>query len=140
MKTVTYERSGTPSTAAQAIRIEDGHTLRVLEQAEELRARPLTPAEVHQLAPLLERAAREEAPVQLPTEGGLPDALAVTLLFEDEETPRVRLAPRRLPAHGAGPAYDGLLAALDALLSRELHAARPRAAHLVTPHALLHEQ
>ena len=75
----------------------------------------------------------------VPQAGG-PEGLAVTLAFEDEESPRVRLAAERLPARGAGAPYDALLAELDALLTAELHARAPRHAHAVWPHELREEE
>lgn len=140
MRTVTYERSGRTNTGAQAVRIEGLHHLRVLEQGEEVSERELTPEEVHRLAPLMEEAAKRPVPVvMVPTAGG-PNGLAVSLAFEDEEIPRVRLSTKRLPATGAGSPYDELLAELDALLTEELHARAPRHAHAILPHMLRVEE
>lgn len=140
MRTVTYERSGRTNTGAQAVRVEGLRRLRVLEQGEELSERELTPEEIARLMPLMEAAARKPAPaVVLPAAGG-PNGLAVSLAFEDEELPRVRLATKRLPASGAGSPYDELLAELDALLTVELHSRAPRHAHAVLPHMLRAEE
>ncbi|MBN1207229.1 MAG: hypothetical protein JXB05_20255 [Myxococcaceae bacterium] len=136
MRTVTYERNGRTNTGAQALRVEGLHYLRVLEQGEEVCERELTPEEVARLAPLMEAAARKPAPAITPPEAGGPNGLAVSLAFEDEEAPRVRLATKRLPAKGAGWPYDELLEELDALLTEELHARAPRHAHAVLPHML----
>ncbi|NNB89176.1 hypothetical protein HI113_15680 [Corallococcus exiguus] len=138
MKTVTYERSGQTNTGAQALRVEGLKHLRVLEQGEPVVERDLTPEEIHRLAPLLEPLQQEPEPATLAPQAGSPDILAVTLAFEDEETPRLRLATERLPAKGGG--YDRLLAELDALLSAELHARAPRHAHAVLPHQLRHDE
>lgn len=141
MRMVTYERSGRTNTGAQALRLEGLKLLKVLEQGEVVTERALTADEVQKLGPLLEEAGRGPVPaVLVPQSGGLDDGLAVTLAFEDEESPRVRLATKRLPAHGAGPAYDTLLAELDALLTSELHARVPRHAHVVWPHELREEE
>jgi hypothetical protein len=108
----------------------------VLEQGEEVSERELTQEEVDRLTPLMEEAARKPAPaVVAPAEGG-PNRLSVSLAFEDEETPRVQLKARRLPAKGAGSPYDELLEELDGLLTAELHARAPRHAHAVLPHML----
>jgi hypothetical protein len=133
---VTYERSGRTNTGAQAVRVEGLHHLRVLEQGEEVSERELTREEVARLAPLMEEAARKPAPAVVPSAAGGPNGLAVSLAFEDEEVPRVRLAAKRLPAKGAGSPYDELLVELDALLTAELHARTPRHAHAVLPHML----
>jgi hypothetical protein len=140
VRTVTYERSGRMNTGAQAIRVEGLHHLRVLEQGEEVSERELTPEESGRLAPLMEAVARQPAPVVVPPAAGGPNGLAVSLAFEDEETPRVRLKARRLPAKGAGSPYDELLEELDALLTAELHARLPRHAHAVLPHMLRSEE
>ena len=140
MKTVTYERSGRTNTGAQALRVEGLKHLRVLEQGEAVVERDLTAEEIHRLTPLLERAQREPELATLVPQGGGPEGLAVTLAFEDEETPRVRLATDWLPAKGAGSGYDRLLAELDALLTAELHARAPRHAHAVLPHQLRHDE
>ncbi len=136
MRTVTYERSGRTNTGAQAVRVEGLHHLRILELGEDISERELTPEEVYRLAPLMEAAARTPAPAVVPPEAGGPRGLAVSLAFEDEETPRVRLATKRLPAKGAGSPYDELLEELDALLTGELHIRQPRHAHAVLPHML----
>ncbi|MFP2900412.1 hypothetical protein [Corallococcus sp. 4LFB] len=125
MKTVTYERSGRTNTGAQALRVEGLKHLRVLEQGEPVMERDLTQEEIRRLGPLLETLQREPEPATLAPQAGGPDGLAVTLAFEDEETPRLRLATERLPAKGAGGGYDRLLAELDALLTAELHARAP---------------
>jgi hypothetical protein len=78
-------------------------------------------------------------PVEVPQPAG-PEGLAVSLAFEDEELPRVRLAAVKLPARGAGGPYDALLAELDAMLTSELHARAPRHAHTVWPHELRDEE
>lgn len=140
MRTVTYERSGRTNTGAQAVRVEGLHHLRVLEQGEEVSERELTPQEIARLAPLMEEAARQAAPIIVPPEAGGPNGLAVSLAFEDEETPRVRLKAKKLPARGAGSPYDELLEELDALLTAELHARAPRHAHAVLPHMLRVEE
>lgn len=140
MSTLLYERTGRTSTAAQALRIEEGRALRALEQGETLSERPLSEAEAQRLGPLIARARAEPHPGTLPSVAGAPDALAVTLTFEDEDVARVRLAAHALPPAGAGPAYDALLAELDGLLSRELHSRGPRAGHLVLPHELRVEE
>ncbi|MDY7230317.1 hypothetical protein [Hyalangium rubrum] len=140
MRTVTYERSGRTNTGAQAVRVEGLRHLRVLEQGEEIIERELTPAEVSRLLPLMEEAASQPAPAVVEPEAGGPDGLAVSLAFEDEEAPRVRLAARRLPAKGAGSPYDELLAELDSLLTSELHVKAPRHAHAVLPHMLRVEE
>ncbi|WP_224247577.1 hypothetical protein [Hyalangium gracile] len=140
MRTVTYERSGPTNTGAQAVRVEGLRHLRVLEQGEEISERELTPEEVDRLAPLMEAAARQPAPVVVPPAAGGPNGLAVTLAFEDEEAPRVRLKAKRLPARGAGELYDELLEELDALLTAELHTRAPRHAHAVLPHMLRVEE
>jgi len=140
VRTVTYERSGRTNTGAQAVRVEGLHHLRVLEQGEEISERELTPDEVDRLAPLMTEAASKPVPVvMVPTAGG-PDGMAVSLAFEDEEVPRVRLAAKKLPATGAGSPYDELLAELDALLTEELHTRMPRHAHAVLPHMLRSEE
>ncbi|MCP3142919.1 hypothetical protein LXT23_36930 [Pyxidicoccus sp. QH1ED-7-1] len=137
---VTYERSGRTNTGAQALRLEDVKHLRVLEQGEVVVERALTADEVRRLAPLLEEAGKGPVPAVMVPQAGGPDSLAVTLAFEDEESPRVRLAAERLPARGAGAAYDTLLAELDTLLTAELHARTPRHAHAVLPHQLREEE
>lgn len=140
MRTVTYERSGPTNTGAQALRLEGARHLRVLEQGEVVAERDLSPDETRRLGPLVDAAGRgPPPPVEVPQVGG-PDGLAVTLAFEDEETPRVRLAAKRLPALGAGAPYDSLLSELDALLTAELHARAPRHAHTVWPHELRDEE
>lgn len=140
MRMVTYERSGRTNTGAQALRVEGLKLLKVLEQGEVVTERALTADEVRMLGPLLEEAGRDPAPVVMAPQSGESDGLAVTLSFEDEEAPRVRLATERLPARGAGPVYDPLLAELDALLTSELHARAPRHAHVVWPHELRDEE
>lgn len=140
MRMVTYERSGRTNTGAQALRLEGLRQLKVLEQGEVVAERALTSEERRRLGPLLDEAGRGPVPVMMVPQAGGPDALAVTLAFEDEETPRVRLAAERLPARGAGKAYDTLLAELDALLTAELHARAPRHAHGVLPHELREEE
>jgi len=89
---------------------------------------------------LVVEAANQPAPVVVAPEAGGPRGLAVSLAFEDEEAPRVRLAAHGLPARGAGAPYDALLAELDALLTAELHARAPRHAHAVLPHELRQEE
>nr|WP_211194446.1 hypothetical protein [Pyxidicoccus fallax] len=118
------------------MRLEGVKTLKVLEQGEVVSERALTADEARRLGPLIEEAGRGPVPVMMLPQAGGPDGLAVSLAFEDEETPRVRLAAERLPARGAGPAYDTLLAELDAMLTAELHARAPRHAHVVWPHEL----
>lgn len=140
MRTVTYERSGRTNTGAQAVRVEGLHHLRVLEQGEEVSERELTREEVDRLAPLMEEVARKPAPVVMAPAAGGPNGLVVSLAFEDEEVPRVRLAAKRLPATGAGSPYDELLAELDALLTEELHTRAPRHAHAILPHMLRTEE
>ncbi|MFP2906232.1 hypothetical protein ACLESD_14430 [Pyxidicoccus sp. 3LFB2] len=140
MRMVTYERSGRTNTGAQALRVEGLKLLKVLEQGEVVTERALTADEARKLGPLLEEAGRGPVPAVMVPQAGGPEGLAVTLAFEDEETPRVRLAAERLPARGAGPAYDTLLAELDALLTSELHARAPRHAHVVWPHELRDEE
>lgn len=140
MRMVTYERSGRTNTGAQALRVEGLKLLKVLEQGEVVTERALTADEVLRLGPLLDAAVREPAPAVVVPEAGGPDGMAVTLAFEDEEAPRVRLATHRLPARGAGPVYDALLAEMDALLTAELHARAPRHAHVVWPHELRDEE
>jgi hypothetical protein len=120
--------------------VEDLHHLRVLEQGDEVAERELTPDEVSLLQPLMEEAARMPAPIIVEPQAGGPDGMAVSLAFEDEEAPRVRLAADRLPAKGAGWPYDKLMAELDALLTQELHVKAPRRAHLVLPHMLRAEE
>nr|WP_240360089.1 hypothetical protein [Pyxidicoccus caerfyrddinensis] len=137
---VTYERNGRTNTAAQALRLEGLKLLKVLEQGEVVTERALTADEAQRLGPLLEAAGRDPAPAVMVPQGGGPEGLAVTLAFEDEETPRVRLATERLPARGAGPVYDALLAEMDALLTAELHTRAPRHAHVVWPHELREEE
>jgi hypothetical protein len=122
------------------VRVEDLHHLRVLEQGDEVAARELTPEEVRRLRPLMEEAASQPAPIIVEPQAGGPEGMAVSLAFEDEETPRVRLAADRLPARGAGRPYDQLLAELDTLLTAELHVKAPRRAHLVSPHMLRAEE
>ncbi len=141
MKTVTYERSGRTNTGAQAVRIERLKHLRVLEQGETVVERALTAEEREHLSPLVEQAERQPAPaVVVPAPGG-PDVMAVTLGFEDEAAPRVRMALRPgRPARDMGTPYDTLLAELDALLSKELHTRAPRHAHAVLPHELRQEE
>ncbi|NOK06490.1 MULTISPECIES: hypothetical protein [unclassified Myxococcus] len=140
MRTVTYERSGRTNTGAQALRLEGMKHLKVLEQGEVVSERDLTGAEIQRLGPLFEQASRAPAPVVMVPQAGGPDGLAVTLAFEDEESPRVRVAAERLPAQGAGPLYDTLLEELDRLLTTELHARAPRRAHAVLPHQLREEE
>jgi hypothetical protein len=140
VKTVTYERSGRTNTGAQALRVEGLKHLRVLEQGEPVTERDLTQEEVHRLSPLLESLQREPELPALPPQTAGRDGLAVTLAFEDEETPRLRLSTERLPAKGAGCQYDRLLAELDALLTAELHTRAPRHAHAVLPHQLRHDE
>ncbi|MCP3062586.1 hypothetical protein LXT21_27750 [Myxococcus sp. K38C18041901] len=140
VRTMTYERSGRTNTAAQALRLTGLEHLSVLEQGEVVSERALTAHEVRRLTPLLEEVGRQPAPVVLVPQAGGPDGLAVTLAFEDEESPRVRLATERLPATGAGPLYDLLLLELDAMLTRELHTRAPRHAHVVLPHELRQEE
>lgn len=140
MRMVTYERNGRTNTAAQALRLEGLKLLKVLEQGEVVTERALTADEAQRLGPLLEAAGRDPVPAVMVPQGGGPEGLAVTLAFEDEETPRVRLATERLPARGAGPVYDALLAEMDALLTAELHTRAPRHAHVVWPHELREEE
>jgi hypothetical protein len=141
VKTVTYERSGRTNTGAQAVRVEGMRHLRVLEQGETVVERDLTEEEVQRLRPLLEEAEHQPAPAAVAPAAGGPRGLAVSLAFEDEETPRVRLeAQHGQPARGAGPPYDELLAELDALLTTELHTRAPRHAHAVLPHELRQEE
>jgi hypothetical protein len=67
--------------------------------------------------------------------------MAVSLAFEDEETPRVRLeAHAGQRARGEGTPYDELLTELDELLTEELHLRAPRHAHAVWPHELRQEE
>jgi hypothetical protein len=67
--------------------------------------------------------------------------MAVSLAFEDEETPRVRLeAHAGQTAKGDGTPYDALLSELDALLTQELHERAPRHAHAVLPHELRQQE
>jgi hypothetical protein len=137
VKTVTYERSGRTNTGAQAVRVEGLKHLRVLEQGETVVERRLTEKELERLGPLVEEAERQPAPVVLEPVAGGPRGMAVSLAFEDEETPRVRLeahAGRR--ASGTGTPYDELLEELDELLTKELHLRAPRHAHAVLPHEL----
>lgn len=141
MKTVTYERSGRTNTGAQAVRVEGMRHLRVLEQGETVVERELTEDEIERLSPLLEEAERQPAPAALEPAAGGPRGMAVSLAFEDEETPRVRLeAHAGQPARGAGTPYDELLEELDELLTEELHARAPRHAHAVLPHELRQEE
>jgi len=141
VKTVTYERSGRTNTGAQAVRLERLRHLRVLEQGETVVERELSYEEREHLGPLVEEAERQPAPaVVVPTPGG-PDTLAVTLAFEDEESPRVRVAVRPgRPARDMGTPYDTLMEELDTLLTKELHARSPRHAHAVLPHELRQEE
>ncbi|GHH02357.1 hypothetical protein [Comamonas sp. JC664] len=140
MRTVTYERSGRTNTGAQALRLEGLRHLKVLEQGEVVSERALSEAELQRLGPLLERANQDTVPVVMVPLAGGPEGLAVTLAFEDEEAPRVRVAAEQLPAQGAGPLYDALLSELDALLTAELHIRAPRHAHAVLPHQLREEE
>jgi hypothetical protein len=112
----------------------------VLEQGEALTERDLTPDEVRRLGPLLEQAWRQPEPAAVVPVAGGPDGMAVSLAFEDEEAPRVRLATDTLPARGAGAPYDELLEVLDGILTAELHARAPRHAHAVLPHMLRDEE
>jgi len=137
---VTYERSGRTNTAAQALWLDGLEHLRVLEQGEVVSERDLTHEEARRLRPRLEAVEDDAVPVVVVPQAGDPDGLAVTLAFEDEESPRVRLAAERLPATGAGPLYDALLAELDSLLTEELHARAPRHAHAILPHMLRQEE
>jgi len=140
VRTVTYERSGPTNTGAQALRLEDARHLKVLEQGEIITERDLSPDEARKLGPLVEAAGQGPVPpVEVPQPAG-PEGLAVSLAFEDEELPRVRLAAVKLPARGAGGPYDALLAELDAMLTSELHARAPRHAHTVWPHELRDEE
>ncbi len=139
VKAVTYERSGGTNTGAQAVWVEGLRHLRVLEQGDAVVERDLTAEEERRLGPLLEEAWRRAVPVMVAPVAGGPDGLVVTLAFEDEEAPRVRLATNTLPARGAGAPYDELLSVLDAILTAELHARSPRHAHLVSPHELRRE-
>lgn len=141
MRTVTYERSGRTNTAAQAVRVEGLKHLRVLEQGETVVERELTEEERERLGPLVEEAERRQAPAVVEPVAGGPRGLAVSLAFEDEETPRVRLEghPGRR-AKGAGTPYDELLEALDELLTQELRLGAPRHAHAVLPHELRQEE
>lgn len=141
MKTVTYERSGRTNTGAQAVRVEGMRRLRVLEQGDTVVERALTEEEVERLGPLVEEAERQPAPAVLEPAAGGPRGMAVSLAFEDEETPRVRLAAHAgQPATGDGTPYDELLEALDELLTEELHERAPRHAHAVLPHELRQEE
>lgn len=140
MKAVTYERCGRTNTGAQSLWVEGLRHLRVLEQGEAVAERDLTPDEVRRLGPLLEEAWRKPEPVAAVPVAGGPDGMAVSLAFEDEEAPRVRLATETLPARGAGAPYDELLEVLDAILTAELHARAPRHAHAVLPHMLRDEE
>lgn len=142
MKTVTYERNGRTNTGAQAVRVEGMRHLRVLEQGETVAERALTEEERQRLGPLLEEAEHQEAPAVLEPEAGGPRGMTVSLAFEDEETPRVRLAahPGQAARRAAGTPYDALLAELDALLTDELHTRAPRHAHAVLPHELRQEE
>ncbi|MCY1018461.1 hypothetical protein OV427_22065 [Pyxidicoccus sp. MSG2] len=135
---VTYERNGRTNTGAQALRLEGLKLLKVLEQGEVVTERALTEDEARRLGPLLEAAGRDPVPAVMVPQGE-PEGLAVTLAFEDE-APRVRLATEQLPARGAGPVYDALLAEMDALLTAELHTRAPRHAHVVWPHELREEE
>jgi hypothetical protein len=141
VKTVTYERSGRTNTGAQAVRVEGMKHLRVLEQGETVVERDLTEDEVTRLRPLLEEAERQPAPAAVIPAAGGPRGMAVSLAFEDEETPRVRLeAHPGQTARGAGAPYDALLSELDGLLTSELHERAPRHAHAVLPHELRNEE
>jgi hypothetical protein len=140
VRMVTYERSGRTNTGAQALRLEGLKLLKVLEQGEVVTERALTADEARRLGPLVEEAGRGPVPAVMLPQGSGPDGMAVTLAFEDEDVPRVRLATERFPARGAGPVYDTLLAELDGLLTAELHARAPRHAHVVWPHELRDEE
>lgn len=141
MKTVTYERSGRTNTGAQAVRVEGMRHLRVLEQGETVVERDLTEEEVERLRPLLEEAEHLPAPAVLEPAAGGPRGMAVSLAFEDEETPRVRLeAHAGQTAKGDGTPYDALLSELDTLLTQELHERAPRHAHAVLPHELRQQE
>jgi hypothetical protein len=141
VKTVTYERSGRTNTGAQAVRVEGMRRLRVLEQGETVVERALTEDEVQRLGPLLEAAAGQPAPAVLEPVAGGPRGLAVSLAFEDEETPRVRLETHPgKAAKGEGTVYDTLLTELDELLTAELHEQAPRHAHTVLPHELRQQE
>ena len=141
MKTVTYERSGRTNTGAQAVRVEGLRHLRVLEQGETVVERALTEEEIERLGPLVEQAERQPAPAVLEPVAGGPRGMAVSLAFEDEETPRVRLeAHAGQKARGTGTPYDELLGELDELLTEELHLRAPRHAHAVLPHELRQEE
>ncbi|ADO68278.1 hypothetical protein [Stigmatella aurantiaca] len=140
MRTVTYERSGRMNTGAQALRVEGLHHLRILEQGEEVAERELTEDEVLRLKPLMEEAARQPSVPVVEPDGGGPEELAVSLAFEDEAVPRVRLGVERFPARGMGSPYDELLEELDTLLTAELHTRVPRHAHAVLPHMLRVEE
>lgn len=141
MKTVTYERSGRTNTGAQAVRVEGMRRLRVLEQGETVVERELTEEEIERLGPLVEEAERRPAPAVLEPAAGGPRGMAVSLAFEDEETPRVRLAAHAGQSTiGDGTPYDELLEELDALLTEELHERAPRHAHAVLPHELRQEE
>ncbi|MFL5352271.1 hypothetical protein [Archangium sp.] len=141
MKTVMYERSGRTNTGAQAVRVEGMRRLRVLEQGETVVERELTEEEIERLGPLVEEAERRPAPAALEPAAGGPRGMAVSLAFEDEETPRVRLAAHAgQAAVGDGTPYDELLKELDELLTEELHERAPRHAHAVLPHELRQEE
>jgi hypothetical protein len=141
VKTVMYERSGRTNTGAQAVRVEGMKRLRVLEQGETVVERELTAEEIERLGPLVEEAERRPAPAVLEPAAGGPRGMAVSLAFEDEETPRVRLAAHAgQAAVGDGTPYDELLEELDELLTEELHERAPRHAHAVLPHELRQEE
>ncbi|HEX5752216.1 MAG TPA: hypothetical protein VFZ09_38745 [Archangium sp.] len=141
MKTVTYERSGRTNTGAQAVRLEGLRHLRVLEQGETVVERELTADELERLGPLVEEAERQPAPAVVEPVAGGPRGMAVSLAFEDEEAPRVRLeAHAGQRARGDGSPYDELLEELDELLTEELHLRAPRHAHAVLPHELRQEE
>jgi hypothetical protein len=141
VKTVTYERSGRTNTGAQAVRVEGLRYLRVLEQGATVLERALTWEEISRLRPLVEQAANEPSPAVVEPEAGGPWGMAVTLAFEDEEAPRLRLEMHAgQPAHGMGTQYDELLEELDTLLTEELHERAPRHAYAVLPHELRQEE
>ena len=73
----------------------------------------------------MEEAARAP-PVVVASGRGVQNGLAVSLAFEDEEAPRVRWRPRRLPCEGSRlRPMTSCSAELDALLTAELHARAP---------------
>jgi hypothetical protein len=141
MSTLTYERSGRTNTGAQAVRIEGMRKLRVLVQGEAVLERALTKEERWLLGPLVEEAEGQPSPAIVVPTPEEHKGMAVSLAFEGEDAPRVRVRVHPgQPVRDVGTPYDTLLEELDELLSVELRTRTPMHAHAVLPHELRQEE